>query len=110
MFRKLEVYLIKPDVFFAEYRNVIGPLNQIQVNGLNSLITAMNNDPIMSSDPRWLAYALATIMWEADRTFQPIPENGRGKGHSYGIPDPITGQTYYGRGYVQLTWKANYAQ
>ena len=24
------------------------------------------------------------------------------------IADPITGQTYYGRGYVQLTWKYNY--
>ncbi len=24
------------------------------------------------------------------------------------MPDPVTGQTYYGRGYVQLTWKPNY--
>jgi predicted chitinase len=39
---------------------------------------------------------------------KPIEEYGHGAGHSYGQPDPETGQTYYGRGYVQLTWKTNY--
>ena len=29
---------------------------------------------------------------------------------SYGVPDPQTGQTYYGRGFVQLTWRDNYAR
>jgi hypothetical protein len=39
---------------------------------------------------------------------QPIAEYGLGKGKEYGKPDPTTGQVYYGRGYVQLTWKENY--
>ncbi|MBE3951934.1 hypothetical protein HJ144_09510 [Vibrio parahaemolyticus] len=39
---------------------------------------------------------------------QPVEEYGKGVGHEYGIPDPITGQTYYGRGDVQVTWKYNY--
>ena len=26
----------------------------------------------------------------------------------YHLPDPVTGQVYYGRGYVQLTWAENY--
>ncbi|HKJ73896.1 MAG TPA: glycoside hydrolase family 19 protein, partial [Alphaproteobacteria bacterium] len=28
----------------------------------------------------------------------------------YGRKDPETGQAYYGRGYVQLTWKFNYVK
>ncbi|MGQ3662132.1 peptidoglycan-binding protein [Citrobacter braakii] len=56
----------------------------------------------------WLAYILATTYHETAATMQPIAEYGRGKGRPYGKPDPETGQTYYGRGYVQLTWKDNY--
>jgi predicted chitinase len=41
---------------------------------------------------------------------QPIEEYGRGRGRAYGAPDVATGQTYYGRGYVQLIWKTNYAK
>jgi hypothetical protein len=39
---------------------------------------------------------------------QPVEEQGKGAGQPYGVPDPETGQTYYGRGFVQLTWKSNY--
>lgn len=56
----------------------------------------------------WLAYVLATTYHETAATMRPIAEYGLGKGRSYGEPDPQTGQTYYGRGYVQLTWKENY--
>ncbi len=56
----------------------------------------------------WLAYVLATTYHETAFTMQPIEEYGKGVGHSYGEPDPETGQTYYGRGYVQLTWRDNY--
>ena len=44
---------------------------------------------------------LATSFHETARTMQPIREYGRGKGMRYGT-------TYYGRGFVQLTWEANY--
>jgi len=56
----------------------------------------------------WLAYVLATTYHETAATMQPIAEYGKGAGRSYGEPDPETGQTYYGRGYVQLTWEENY--
>lgn len=59
-------------------------------------------------DQRWVAYLLGTIRHETAFTFAPVAEYGRGAGHLYGIPDPQTGQTYYGRGYVQITWKDNY--
>jgi hypothetical protein len=58
----------------------------------------------------WPAYVLATTLHETAATMLPIEEYGRGKGRPYGEPDPLTGQTYYGRGYVQLTWKENYAK
>jgi hypothetical protein len=57
---------------------------------------------------RNIAYQLATTYHEAGHTFQPIAEFGKGRGHPYGVPDPATNQTYYGRGDVQLTWKRNY--
>jgi predicted chitinase len=53
---------------------------------------------------------LATAHHETDRTMQPIREYGRGKNRPYGVVDPETGQAYYGRGYVQLTWRDNYAK
>ncbi len=56
----------------------------------------------------YLAYTLATVYHETARYMQPIAEFGKGAGYEYGIPDPITGQTYYGRGDTQNTWKRNY--
>jgi len=43
-------------------------------------------------------------------TIQPIEEIGKGSGQDYGKTDPETGQAYYGRGFVQLTWRDNYAK
>ncbi|EJG0649828.1 peptidoglycan-binding protein [Vibrio parahaemolyticus] len=57
---------------------------------------------------QYLAYVLATTYHETGRTMKPIEEWGKGQGRPYGEPDPDTGETYYGRGYVQLTWLANY--
>ena len=59
-------------------------------------------------DQRWVAYLLATVRHETAFTFAPVAEYGGGAGHPYGTPDPQTGQTYYGRGFVQITWKGNY--
>ncbi|EGR3002961.1 peptidoglycan-binding protein [Vibrio parahaemolyticus] len=56
----------------------------------------------------YLAYSLATVYHETAYNMQPVEEYGKGVGHEYGIPDPITGQAYYGRGDVQVTWKYNY--
>lgn len=86
-----------------------GTLTQGQVDGINAILDTWEARPDFT-DLRWLAYMLATAKWETAHTMQPIEEYGRGHGHVYGIPDVQTGQAYYGRGYVQLTWKANYAK
>jgi hypothetical protein len=51
---------------------------------------------------------LATTYHETSQEMMPIEEYGKGSGQPYGVPDPETGQTYYGRGFVQLTWRDNY--
>lgn len=83
-----------------------GRLSQSQVDGMEAILNEWFRRVL--ADGRWLAYMLATTYHETARTMQPIAEYGKGRGHSYGVPDPVTGQTYYGRGFVQLTWKANY--
>ena len=83
-----------------------GSMTQSQVDGLNSIMAAINDFGIQSQ--RFAAYILATPFHETAKTMQPIREIGLGKAYKYGIPDPITHQAYYGRGYVQLTWKYNY--
>lgn len=95
--------------FFAGVRQqpFNGKLSQDQANGLSALLDEWERRD--GSDLRWLAYELATAKWETAHTMQPIREIGRGKGRAYGNADPITGKVYYGRGYVQLTWKSNYA-
>jgi hypothetical protein len=66
------------------------------------------SEDIAFTDQRQVAYVLATVRWETRYTYKPIAENGNGAGRPYGIPDPETGQVYYGRGYCQITWKSNY--
>jgi hypothetical protein len=82
-----------------------GHLSQTQVDGMETLLDA---GEAQADDPRWIAYVLATTFHETDKTMQPIREYGLGRGQPYGVPDPQTGQVYYGRGYVQLTHKVNY--
>lgn len=98
---------LNDEQFFDAYREQFGPITQQQVYGLNELIACIEEDEAMT-DKRWVAYMLATTYHETAHTFHPIAEYGKGRGRSYGVPDPTTRQTYYGRGYVQLTWKRNY--
>ena len=95
--------------FFKEVREELfnNYLLQNQVDGINAILDVWDSRTDMD-DIRWLAYMLATTKWETANTMQPIEEYGRGRGHAYGIVDPSTGKAYYGRGYVQLTWKINY--
>ena len=95
-------------IYFDMVRPMFGgALSQGQVDGQNFILTAWEKHPI-SDDLRHLAYPLATTKHETASTMLPIEEYGRGKGHVYGKVDPETGQTYYGRGFVQLTWRDNY--
>jgi putative chitinase len=95
--------------FFTYVRQHLfgGKLTQKQVNGMNAILTEWEKKHARKDD-RWLAYMLATTYHETDKTMQPIEEYGKGRGRKYGKPDPVTGKIYYGRGFVQLTWKYNY--
>jgi hypothetical protein len=100
--------LANPAEFFRLVRvNLFrGEISQDQVDGTNAILAAWPK----GADLRWLAYGLATAFHETDTAMKPIPEYGRGRGMRYGVPDKETGQVYYGRGYVQLTWRFNYAR
>jgi hypothetical protein len=105
---------IRHDVFVSEYVKKYGPLRDDPLSGLSTLLRFIDRDREIA-DVRWAAYMLATVMHECARTWEPIEEYGRGEGRRYGRPVTITGpdgrpieRTYYGRGYVQLTWHENY--
>lgn len=103
--------MIDRDQFFGHARvnPFAGAMKQGQVDGCNAILDSWEARPEFT-DRRWLAYMLATAKHETAHTMKPIEEYGRGQGCAYGTPDVATGLTYYGRGYVQLTWKANYAK
>jgi len=94
--------------FFDSIRKSLfsGRLTQGQVDGINAILVAFDQCEVRREDHR--SYVLATAYHEVDRTMQPIEEYGRGSGKPYGKVDAATGHAYYGRGLVQLTWKANY--
>lgn len=98
--------MINKEKFYASIRNNFGPLSQKQVDGFEAILNYWIDTGL--TDTRWLAYMLATAWHETAKTMQAIEEYGKGKGRVYGKPDKRTGQVYYGRGFVQLTWYDNY--
>lgn len=92
---------------FDGIRPLFGKFDQTQVNFFDGFFDEWERRGL--TDLRWAAYMLATVQHETAATMTPLEEYGKGKTKQYGKPDPVTGQTYYGRGYVQLTWKYNYA-
>ncbi len=100
-------------VYFNNVRATLfsGALAQDQVDGQSVILAAWEYQTGMALvDERWLAYMLATTYHETATRMWPIEEYGKGAGHSYGEPDPETGQCYFGRGFVQLTWRENYGR
>lgn len=86
-----------------------GRLAQGQVDGMTAILDEWD-ETCSGGDVRWLAYIFATVYRECGVAMYPVREWGLGRGRTYGDPDPVTGFAYYGRGYPQLTWKANYAK
>lgn len=109
--------------FFAGIRQqpFDGKLTAGQVQGTSAILDEWERRGL--TDPRWLAYMLATAKWETDHTMQPIQEAGgtayltrnydvKGKNparaRKNGNLAPGDGVRYSGKGFVQLTWKNNY--
>lgn len=94
------------NIFFEGIRPLFGKFTSEQVEGINAILAEWERMGL--KDLRWLAYIIATVYHETAKTMQPIAEYGKGKGRDYGVPDPVTGHIYYGRGHTQNTWIDNY--
>lgn len=111
--------------FFGAIRPIFGgTLTQTQVNGLQHLLAATQGLPLTHR-----AYLLATVHHETDKTMQPVRETLAGsdnqainrldaawsKGQLKWVSRPYwrkdaDGKAWFGRGYVQITHKDNYAK
>lgn len=96
--------------FFDAFKQTLDPtLSQLQVNGLEFLLGHFEADTVWT-DKRYVAYALATIYHETAGSMQPV-EEGYYLGSQKKIKAFQEGLRYFpffGRGYVQLTWRKNY--
>ena len=117
--------LANPGAFFAHLKTaqVLGPtLDQGEVDGLNAILAACGE---AGWGPRFTAYALATADRETAGTMKPIKEYGGD--HYFWKRYDIAGQNpqlarrlgntiagdgvrFAGRGYVQITGRANYVK
>lgn len=77
-------------------------LSQTQVDSIHAILGSCAKHGV--TDDNQTAYILATAYHES--RFKPIEEIGKGNGRPYS--KLINGHGYWGRGYIQLTWKDNY--
>lgn len=92
-------------------------LSQTQVDSVNAILASCDKHAV--TDIHQIGYILATAYHES--RLSPVEENGKGAGHDYGmhldigkgaghrVPYTTPNVLYYGRGFVQITWKSNYA-
>lgn len=96
--------LAHPETFFSNLRAAFGGLEQGQVDGINAVLAIAGDERWPLS---WAAYGLATAWWETNKTMKPVRE-AYWKTEAWRKANLTRYYPYYGRGYVQLTWKFNY--
>lgn len=121
--------MINRQFFFEQVRATLftGKLTTKQVTGLTGILDEWEARHA-TWDDRWLAYALATTFHETAFTMQPIHERGgndyffrmydkdspvparRAVAKRLGNTQPGDGVLFHGRGFVQLTGRANYTR
>ena len=92
----------------ASVEKALGKLSELQKNSIVAIVAAWAR--FGDGDTRKLAYILALAFHESNLT--PIRENKAKPGTSVWDEYQINywSSGYFGRGYVQLTWKDNYAK
>lgn len=119
---------INRKLFFDSVRRDLfdGKLTAAHVAGLSAILTKWERD-MPNADQRWLAYMLGTAHHETGRTLQPVREtfassdaqaiarldHAYAKGALTWVKTPYwhkdaDGKSWLGRGFVQITHKANY--
>ncbi len=108
--------------FFSAFRTQFRDPNKSQVQGYDAIFDYWDKSNL--TDNRWLAYALATAFHETGENLQPVREGfassdqgsinavtslfNRGRiGENYALRE-ANGQSYFGRGLVQITFGDNY--
>lgn len=115
--------LIDRKKFFDHFRVHFPPtLTQKQVDGYDAIFD--HYEYLDLNDKRWLAYILATAFYETGARMEPVREGfgrtdeasikavtdlyNRGEiSQNYAVPHR-NGNSYFGRGFVQITWADNY--
>lgn len=96
--------------FWAAYRRQFGSIQQTEIAPVELVLGYIEQDASIEL-VEWAAYLLATIRKEVGHNFTPIREIKDGSGgtiwRKYQSKYWNTG--FFGRGYVQLTWRDNYA-